>query len=373
MRTVRIRNTASPRARSNSAPPPVLVETVRGSIVEAQQRGHVVQVGADGSVEAALGDTDVLVPLRSCAKPFGLVAFVEAGAAEAFRVTPPELAIMASSHSGEDLHVRTIQGLLRRAGISQALLGCGAEGAPLDQLTATRLTRDGERAGAIRHNCSGQHASLLLLSKHAGWSLDGYWEPDHPSQIAFRLALARAFGVGPESLATAVDSCGLLTYQFPLVEVARAFALLADPAGVTIDSGRRSVAPALRRIRDAMLAAPDLVGGMRDRLDTALMKALPGRMVAKGGAEALCGVALLPGSRGNRGAAGLALKIEDGDASRRAAPLATVDALRQVGALTDEALRRLAPYRRTLSYDPRGIVVGETRPRFELAPVAELR
>ena len=36
---------------------------------------------------------------------------------------------------------------------------------PLDALTAARLARDGEKAGPIRHMCSGQHAvSLLLLA-----------------------------------------------------------------------------------------------------------------------------------------------------------------------------------------------------------------
>jgi L-asparaginase II len=71
---------------------------------------------------------------------------------------------MASSHSGEDFHVRTLQGMFRRAGVSQTLLACGSEGMPLDALTAARLARDGEKPGPIRHMCSGQHAVSLLLS-----------------------------------------------------------------------------------------------------------------------------------------------------------------------------------------------------------------
>ena len=58
---------------------------------------------------------------------------------------------MASSHSGEDRHVRTIQALYRRAGVSQTVLACGAEGMPLDPLTAARLARDGERPSPLRH------------------------------------------------------------------------------------------------------------------------------------------------------------------------------------------------------------------------------
>ena len=85
-----------------------------------------------------LGDPAVLVNLRSAVKPFGLVALVEAGGIEAFDLAAYELAIMAGSHSGEDLHVRTLQALYRRCGISQQALACGSDGAPLDALTAAR-------------------------------------------------------------------------------------------------------------------------------------------------------------------------------------------------------------------------------------------
>ena len=93
---------------------------------------------------------------------------------------------MASSHSGEDLHVRTLQGLYRRSGVSQANLGCGSEGAPLDALTAARLARDGEKAGPVRHMCSGQHTVFLLLSPAQRLGSDDYWKPNHPAQIAYR-------------------------------------------------------------------------------------------------------------------------------------------------------------------------------------------
>ena len=104
---------------------------------------------------------------------------------------------MASSHSGEDLHVRTLQGIYRRANVSQTLLACGAEGMPLDPLTAARLARDGEKPGPIRHMCSGQHAVSILLSKLKGWDPTDYWHDDHPAQVAYRAVVARAFGRRP--------------------------------------------------------------------------------------------------------------------------------------------------------------------------------
>jgi L-asparaginase II len=355
--------------------PPILVRQIRNGIVESDHRGHIVEVDAEGTIIRLVGDPDRIVTLRSCVKPFGAVALIEAGGVEAFDLSPAELALMSSSHSGEDLHVRTLQALFRRAGVSQSALACGTEGMPLDALTAARLARDGERPSAIRHMCSGQHAVLLLLSRLRGWPLESYWEEQHPAHIAYRDAVARCFGTTPDSLVTGLDGCGLVTYAFPLREVARAYAMIADPNAIAARDPRRSVAPALLVIRDAMLAHPELVAGTRDRIDTSVMKALPGRVISKAGMEALRGLAILPGSRVNGGptrATGMAIKIEDGGGFDRAPWAATVEALHQAGVLEGQALRVLARYHRPVSLDPHGRAAASAIPSFELAPVHEL-
>jgi L-asparaginase II len=353
----------------------VLVRQVRGEIVESEHRGHIVEVDATGSIVRVLGDPERPVTLRSTVKPFGLLALVEAGGIDAFDLAPTELALMASSHSGEDLHVRTLQGVYRRAGLSQTLLACGSENAPLDTLTAARLARDGEKPGPVRHNCSGQHSSFILLSRMKGWPPETYWQPDHPAQVAYRSAVARAFGTRPDRLVTAIDACGIETFAFPLREVARAYALLADPASVPAADSRASLAGALLKVRDAMLANPEMVAGSRDRLDTSLMKAAPGGLISKGGAEGLRGIAVLPGPRPNgvtAGPSGLAMKIEDGDGAGRAGWAAAVEALRQAGVIEGQAVRMLSRYHRPSSTDSHGRLAAETVASFELAPVGEL-
>ncbi len=352
---------------------------MRNGIEESVHRGDVVEVDLDGVLVRGIGDPDRVVNLRSCVKPFGVVALIEAGGIEAFDLEPPELALMASSHSGEDLHVRTIQSLYRRAGVSQSLIATGAEGMPLDALTAARLARDGEKASPLRHMCSGQHSVFILLSRLKGWEPDGYWHDDHPAQLAYRAVIARTFRTTPGKLRTGIDGCGVATYAFPLREVARAYAFLADPTAVAASDARSSLAPSLVRVRDAMLANPDMVGGTRDRLDTSLMKAAPGRVVSKGGMEALRGLAVLAGPRpGLNGggatspATGIALKIEDGDGYDRGTWAATVETLAQAGALDASELRQLARYHRPLSLDPHGRVGAEAVPDFELAPLREL-
>ena len=370
---------AAPRPRRSGTRsrvvPPVLVRQVRNGVEESVHRGAIVEADVAGRILRALGDADRLVTLRSTVKPFGVVAIIEAGGVEAFDLEPAELAMMASSHSGEDLHVRTLQAVFRRAGLSQSLLACGTEGMPLDPLTAARLARDGERPGPIRHMCSGQHAVMLLLSRLAGWNASEYWTDAHPAQVAYRAVVARAFGTAPERLRLAIDGCGVPTYAVTLREVARAYALLADPAAVPDDDPRSSLAPALVRVRDAMLANPEMVGGRHDRLDTSLMKALPGRVVSKAGMEALRGLAILPGPRHGvheEGATGLAIKIEDGAGNDRGSWAASVEALRQAGVIDAQALRMLDRYHRPVLRDPHGRASAEAVAEFVLAPVGEL-
>lgn len=353
----------------------MLVRQVRNGIEESIHRGDIVEVDASGRLIRSLGDPDRIVTLRSTVKPFGVVALIEAGGIEAFDLEPAELAIMASSHSGEDFHVRTLQSVFRRAGVSQSLLACGNEGMPLDPLTAARLARDGEKAGPIRHMCSGQHAVSLLLSRLKGWDLESYWRPEHPSQAAYRAAVARAYATTPQKLETAIDGCGVETYAFRLREVAQAYAFLADPSGLSVRDPRRSLAPAVTLVRDAMVAHPEMVAGRHDRLDTSLMKAAPDRLISKAGMEALRAIAILPGPRSGTlldAPSGLAIKIEDGDGYDRGTWAASVEALRQVGVLDGGALRVLARYHRPTILDPHGRVGAESIPEFELAPVGEL-
>jgi L-asparaginase II len=118
-----------------------------------------------------------------------------------------------------------------------------------------------------------------------------------------------------------------------------------------------------------------MIGGRHDRLDTSMMRAVPGRLVSKAGMEALRGMAILRGPRSGThedGPSGMAVKIEDGDGFDRGTWAASVEALRQAGVLDGGALRDLARYHRPVTRDPHGRAAAEAIPAFDLAPVGEL-
>jgi L-asparaginase II len=343
----------------------LLVEVTRGGRVESRHRGSVAVVTPDGTLLASYGDPDELVFIRSAAKPFQLAPFVASGRFDAYDFPAPTeaLAIFVASHSGEDRHVRTVQALLREGGLTRDVLACGLH-APFDVETAHRLIRDGEPLTALRHNCSGKHAGMALHAKSAGWPIETYWQPDHPIQQLALDIVATVSGVARSSIATATDGCGVVSFGIPLRALALAFAHLADPSGVS-DPALRT---ALERIRDAMMAHPELVAGERRRLDTALMRAVPGRLVSKAGAEGVAAIALMEGASGRFGStAGLAIKIEDGDASNRARNVVSCHALGELGVLADADLERLAEYASPPILDPRGDPAGEVRAAFSLA------
>ena len=221
----------------------------------------------------------------------------------------------------------------------------------------------------------GHHAALLLLARLGDWDPGDYWKEDHPAQVAFRAVVATGFDSPRRGCAPGIDGCGVQTYAFPLATIARAYALLADPDGDPAPRPARASRRHLPHVRDAMAAHPELVAGTRDRLDTSLMKAVPGPPRVKSGHRgAPRGIGMLP-DRAERARRHpdwpSRSKMETGTSERTWA--ATVEALRQVrhprGSGAPGARAGITGRR---SLDPHGRLAGETVPAFELAPVGEL-
>ena len=345
----------------------MLVEVTRGGRVESVHRGAVAVVAPDGSPIASVGDPDHFIFLRSSAKPFQLAPFVASGRFDEYQLGSEAMAIMAASHSGEDRHVRLVQEILRRAGLTSGVLHNQVH-APYDTETAQRLIRDGERPTALRGNCSGKHAGMVLFAKASGWPIDGYWDADHPVQRLALETISAVSDVPIEQIPTAVDGCGVVTFGMPLRGLAIAFARLADPSAVA-DPPLRA---ALTRIRDAMMAHPELVAGERRRIDTAVMRAFPKRVVSKGGAEGVLAMGLPPGALAadapfGDGPMGVAATIEDGNLARRGGDVTTIAVLRQLGLLTDPVNGPLTEFAAPPILDPRGNPAGEVRAAFRLS------
>ena len=92
---------------------PVLVLT-RGDIVESVHYGALAVSDASGNLFASYGDPDVVTFVRSSAKPFQAIPFLENGGDEYFDLTPRQIALICASHSGTDDHVLLLEEIQRQ-------------------------------------------------------------------------------------------------------------------------------------------------------------------------------------------------------------------------------------------------------------------
>ncbi len=340
---------------------PVLVEVVRGAIIEARHRGAIIAVEPDGHIVARLGDEKLTTSTRSTIKPVQAIPVITSGAADHFDITPRELAVICASHDGETIHTETVAGILARLGLEESALMCGAH-APYNEDAARALELSGEAFTQLHNNCSGKHTGMLATALFRGISLEDYVSADHPVQQEVISILSRLAELD-QNLPTAIDGCSAPTFGIPLESLALCFARLVGPWSAerqTLDGG---IVEAAKRIVAAMTAHPEMIGGTKDRLDTDLLKVGAGKLICKVGAEAVYSVGVLPCPRFPRGL-GIAIKIEDG--SYRGLGAAVIETLAQLGVLDKSQQEKLEMYHRPKLSNRRGMEVGQVHAVFDL-------
>lgn len=269
------------------------VVITRGPVIEAVHPFSAVAVQG-GRVVARWGPP-IRAAWRSACKPFQLWCSLEAIGHEDF--SDAELAVGASSHTGEPEHVALVRGLLARFELAESELRCGGH-APLYREAAEALVRAGQPFGDVHNNCSGKHTFMLAACRSAGWSGD-YRDPSHPLQRRIGAYLGELSGRWP---AHGVDGCGVPTWILPISNMARTWCTLAEVAA------NPALDPRLGRIATAFAANPFLTSG-HGRLDATVMAHRREPMLVKIGAAALYCVALP--ARGM----GVVVKVHSGDES----------------------------------------------------------
>jgi len=279
-----------------------LARVYRSGLHEGTHYGALVLVDRDGTVLRQRGDVHRPVFHRLCAKPFQAVAMLDAG----LRLTGPDLALAAASHTGEAEHVVMVRAGLAADGLTEDDLGCPAD-LPSDPEARDAAVRRGDHPSRVFMNCSGKHAAMLRTCRTARWSTANYPDPAHPLQRRIRTSVERF--TGPTHDIVGVDGCGAPVFATDLAGLARGFGAL-----VTAEPGSSA-----RTVADAMRRYPHLVGG-RSSGDTLLMREIPGLLVKLGADGVQCFA--LPDGRA------AAFKISDGaERARLPIVLAALDFL----------------------------------------------
>lgn len=328
-------------------PAPVLVEIVRGSMVESRHRGAFAVVDAAGKIVRSAGAVDRPVYPRSAIKPLQALPLLETGAADKYGLGSEELALACASHHGEPVHVQKVSAWLGRIGLGEGNLECGAH-LPTDVPSAQALIRGSQPPSQLHNNCSGKHTGFLCTAACLGEDPKGYIEADHPVMRRVLKAVGDMTGTDMDRAPAGRDGCGIPVIGLTLQAMAQGMARMADPSGLPDE--RRA---ASTRLLDAMAAHPLLVDGTGG-LAVAIMQVAGEKVRLKPGAEGVFCVSL------PKLGLGIALKIEDG--AGRAADVAIISLLDRLGCFTAEERMALHPFLAPKIKNVAGVEVGALRP-----------
>lgn len=242
-----------------------LIEYRRNGISEVVVHGAISWVSGHNAVHE-VGGRDLIYG-RSLTKPFqmkGLAKTLE------HELTLDGKALSVASHGSEEFQIETLKQMLDEDRLKLLLTP------PSMPLGAGGVAKSPSRNF---HPCSGKHAAILKACEILGWPKENYTSPTHPYHKSYVLELQKALGADWKPFAMAKDGCGLPTFSMTVTELAKLYANLVQTKSQDW-------------IWQAMTERPEIVGGT-GRLDTAIMKACGGRVLAKEGADGLLGLSII--------------------------------------------------------------------------------
>ncbi len=311
-----------------------LIDYRRNGVSETTIHGAIAWASGDRIVHSFGGN--VLCYGRSMMKPITMKVF----ASELADVLDSrQKAISIASHNGDTEHVAAAQSILSESewGLMQT---------PLD-VPLVQFGRQVRRPRRWYHCCSGEHAAILRGCRINGWNRAGYTLPIHPFFRRFLDVMKRYLGEDWEPLRVSRDGCGLPTFSNTVSELARLFAALATEKDDDWIWG-------------AMVAHPDLIGGF-NRLDSTIIKAGDGTVIAKEGADGLLGLSIIHPDYPD--GLGIVIKIAHGWN-----PQATWYIARAVLGVLGIELRNPYPLHRQKAFIVPGVVPPDRLERLEQIP-----
>ncbi len=308
----------------------ILLKIYRGNLVENIYCGDIVIVDKKGNPIFSVGDSEKITYWRSSAKPIQAMPVIYSGAADKYKLTDKEIAIMASSHSGEEKHIKLIYSILDKIGLDEGNLLCGAYPG-FHKPRAEPFAQNKIYTKSIYNPCSGKHVTQLTLCQYYGWSINDYYKLEHPIQQMILNVVAKMTKYPKERIYLGIDNCGVPVFGLPIKNMSFAYTRIANWELLFSEYKQ-----AAKRIFLSMVKYPEIVGGT-DRFDTDLMHVSEGKLLAKSGADGVFCIGVR-----NENGMGITIKMESGN--MKFLPLVVIRILDQLKILPKEKLNQLKKY-----------------------------
>ncbi|MCL2398675.1 MAG: asparaginase [Defluviitaleaceae bacterium] len=304
----------------------LIAKEFRGKIEDLHHYGHIVVVDTEGNILRQVGNPYQMVYSRSSAKPMQAIPVIESGAADKYKITDNELAVMCASHTGEKFHEEAVLSILKKIGLDEGYLQCGTH-RPFTNLVADKFITESRKWGNIHNNCSGSHAGMLATALIQQEDLNTYCDITHPVQKRVVDTIANMCSYPADKIVIGIDGCGVPVHALPLYKFAQGYAKMSD---------KTNAGKAVKRITKAMTSYPEMVGGTED-FTSELMQAFGDKMFCKYGSNAFFAIGLV-----DKGI-GIAMKIESGRAD--VIPLIVLELLVQINEITEEESDNLPSFK----------------------------
>ena len=330
----------------------VLLEVTRGPLVENIHRGDIAVVGRDGKLKYYKGDPYKVAYLRSSLKPIQALNVFLSGAVEKYNFEDDEIALMCSSHYGEDMHRQVVDKILNKIGLTQENLLCKGGYSINEEYKKFQIANHIELTPA-NSDCSGKHSGMLASCLAKGYQIENYNSINHPIQKDIKKIIADFCEIEEEKIVIGVDGCGVPVHGMPLYNAALAFAKFT-----LTDNLEPELKTACDRIFSSMNNHPEMVAGTNG-FCTELIKNTHGKLIGKIGADGVYCVAV----KGMD--IGIAIKIEDGN-FYRAVPPVVMRCLEDLNLLNTSEIEALDRFRDEHLKNSLGENIGKVKPVFHL-------
>jgi len=329
-----------------------LVRVLRGKYAESIHSGHIVVLDTSGRIAASLGDSNFLTYIRSCAKPFQAIPVVESGAADKFGFSEKEIACFCGSLNGQDYQIDVLRHIMELIDVSDEHFHCGIH-RPSHRASAFALFKSGAKPDVLHNNCAGKHLAMLTLCRYFDWPLDTYTEITNPVQQLMLNTVSEMCDIPPNEVKIGIDGCGVPVFAVPLYKLAKGYLKLASAKINNENSRDVSIA----RIVNAALKHPEMIAG-DERICTEIMRAAPGKIFAKTGAEGSYAMAFPE--------IGLSAAFKISDGALRAISPVVVEIAKQLEIFGQSVPESLQIFFEPKILNHRNEEVGEIRPTFKL-------
>lgn len=327
-----------------------LIHEYRGELLEDIHYGMIAGMDFTGATRFAIGDIDKLCYLRSCSKAIQCLPLFIYDFDKKFGFTDEEAAIFAASHYGQPCHIRALESILAKLGISEDMLIMKPT-YPLDPNETNKLIADHMPKRKIYHNCAGKHLGMIVMSLGLGYDPHDYWKTDGKLQGTIKKIISQLSGFPEDQIVVGVDGCGVPVYALPLKNCAMSFANLFDPS----DIHDERLVYAINRVVNLMHAYPHMIEG-EGTATTALLR--DSNIIAKEGAEGMYIFAL------KKERLSFALKVSDG--SHKTVMHVIQGILNQIGYNNAELMEELYKLVPRDVYNDNDLKVGDVRDAFVL-------